>query len=51
LRNPGLVSIPLGFLAVFLVSLWRRDPAAEARWDELHVRASTGLGRAAANQH
>lgn len=51
LRNPGLISIPLGFLAVFLGSLLYRDPRAEARWQELHVRANTGIGRAAASAH
>jgi len=51
LRNPGLISIPLGFLAVFLGSLLYRDPRAEAKWQELHVRANTGIGRAAANAH
>ncbi|MBM4227540.1 MAG: cation acetate symporter [Gammaproteobacteria bacterium] len=51
LRNPGLVSIPLGFLAVFLGSLLYRDPRAEAKWQELHVRANTGIGRSAASAH
>jgi cation/acetate symporter len=44
LTNPGIVSIPLGFLAAILGSLWRREPAAEARFAELKVRAHTGLG-------
>lgn len=51
LRNPGLISIPLGFLAVFLGSLLYRDPRAEAKWQELHVRANTGIGRAAPSDH
>ncbi len=44
LENPGIVSIPLGFLAAILGTLTGREPAAEARFDELVVRANTGLG-------
>jgi len=51
LRNPGLISIPLGFLAVFLGSLLYRDRRAEEMWDELYVRSNTGIGRAAATAH
>ena len=47
LRNPGIISIPLGFLAVFIGSLLYRDERAESMWDELYVRSNTGLGRAA----
>ena len=46
LRNPGIISIPLGFLAVFLFSLMYKDERAESMWDELYVRSNTGLGRA-----
>ncbi len=51
LRNPGLVSIPLGFLAVLIGSLLYRDRRAEEMWDELYVRSNTGIGRAAAAAH
>jgi cation/acetate symporter len=51
LRNPGLISIPLGFLAVFLGSLLYRDRRAEDIWDELYVRSNTGIGRAVAAAH
>ena len=44
LRNPGIVSIPLGFLGAMLGTFLRREPSAEARFDELIVRANTGLG-------
>jgi cation/acetate symporter len=44
LRNPGLVSIPLGFAAAILGTLVARDPASEARYNELKVRANTGIG-------
>ena len=51
LRNPGLVSIPLGFLAVLIGSLLYRDRRADEMWDELYVRSNTGIGRAAAAAH
>ncbi len=51
LRNPGLISIPLGFLAVFVFSMFYRDPRAEAMWDELYVRSNTGIGRSGAAAH
>ena len=51
LRNPGLVSIPLGFLAVLIGSLLYRDRRAEEMWDELYVRSNTGIGRAVAAAH
>ena len=44
LTNPGIVSIPLGFLAAILGSLWKREPDAERKFAELKVRAHTGLG-------
>ena len=51
LRNPGLISIPLGFLAVFIGSLLYRDRRAEDMWEELYVRSNTGIGRARAAAH
>jgi cation/acetate symporter len=51
LRNPGLVSIPLGFLAVLIGSLLYRDRRAEEMWEELYVRSNTGIGRAGASAH
>ncbi|SRR5579871_1371825 len=43
LRNPGLYSIPLGFLAVLLGSLLGRDRRSEEMWDEVYARQNTGL--------
>jgi len=43
LKNPGLVSIPLGFLAVILGSLLYRDKRAEEMWNEVYARQNTGL--------
>jgi len=51
LRNPGLVSIPLGFLAVILGSLLYRDKRAEDMWDELYVRQNTGILASKAAAH
>ena len=44
LKNPGIISIPLGFIAAILGTLMTREPSAEARFTELAVRANTGLG-------
>ena len=44
LENPGILSIPLGFLGAIVGTLLRRQPEAEARYAELLVRANTGLG-------
>jgi cation/acetate symporter len=44
LANPGLISIPLGFIGCFLGTMLSREPTAEAMFDELKVRAETGLG-------
>jgi cation/acetate symporter len=43
LKNPGIISIPLGFLMVILFSLLTRDKRSEDLWDELYVRQNTGL--------
>jgi cation/acetate symporter len=51
LRNPGLISIPLGFLAVILGSLLYRDKRAEDMWDELYARQNTGILAAKAVAH
>jgi cation/acetate symporter len=51
LENPGIVSIPLGFLAAVLGSLLRPEPESEAKFIELKVRAHTGLGAEKAVQH
>jgi cation/acetate symporter len=51
LENPGIVSIPLGFLGAFVGSFLHREPAAEAKFAELLVRANTGLGAEKAAEH
>lgn len=44
LDNPGLVSIPIGFVGAIIGTLLTRDTAAEEMYDQLQVRATTGLG-------
>jgi cation/acetate symporter len=44
LANPGIVSIPLGFIGCWVGTVLAREPAAEARFPELYVRSETGLG-------
>ncbi|MDB6155843.1 MAG: sodium solute transporter superfamily [Chthoniobacteraceae bacterium] len=51
LTNPGIISIPLGFLGAFLGTLLTREPSAEALFTELTVRANTGLGAEKATEH
>ncbi len=48
LTNPGIVSIPLGFLAAILGNLLTR---AQEQFTELAVRANTGLGAEKATLH
>jgi len=43
LKNPGIISIPLGFLAVLFGCLLFRDRRAEAMWNEVYARRNTGL--------
>lgn len=49
LKNPGIISIPLGFLIVILFSLFTRDKRSEDLWEELYVRQNTGLNVANAS--
>ncbi len=48
LANPGIISIPLGFIGCFLGTMLARERTAEAKFDELKVRSETGLGAEAA---
>ncbi|MGH3476293.1 MAG: solute symporter family protein [Nocardioidaceae bacterium] len=51
LENPGIVSIPLGFLFGFIGTITARDRTAEEKYDELEVRALTGAGAEKAVSH
>jgi cation/acetate symporter len=44
LENPGIVSIPIGFIGAILGTLLWRDRESEQMFDQLQVRANTGLG-------
>ncbi|MDV5148834.1 cation acetate symporter [Streptomyces sp. SBC-4] len=44
LQNPGVVSIPLGFLAGWIGTVTSTEPPDEARHAEAEVRALTGAG-------
>ncbi|MBM7783471.1 solute symporter family protein [Tenggerimyces flavus] len=51
LENPGLVSIPIGFLLGWIGAITSKEPEAQAGYDELEVRALTGSGAEGATQH
>ncbi len=51
LSNPGIVSIPLGFLFGVLGTFLGRDRSSETRYSELSVRALTGAGAEGAAKH
>ncbi|MFD7029097.1 cation acetate symporter [Streptomyces sp. NPDC059917] len=44
LENPGLISIPLGFLLGWLGTLLSKEPADPQKFAELEVRSLTGTG-------
>lgn len=44
LENPGILSIPLGFLGAIVGTLVSHEPTSEDRFNELLVRSNTGLG-------
>jgi cation/acetate symporter len=51
LRNPGIVSVPVGLIAAILGTLLFRDKRAEDMFDEIEVRQITGLGISKASDH
>ncbi len=51
LENPGLVSIPIGFLFGYLGTITSKETASEDRFNELEVRALTGAGSEKALTH
>jgi len=44
LENPGIVSIPLGFLGCWLGTVLSRERQSDVTFDELSVRSETGIG-------
>ena len=51
LKNPGIISIPLGFMAAILGCLAFPNRRSEEMFDEVYVRQNTGLGMAKAVDH
>ena len=51
LENPGILSIPLGFLGAWIGTLAGGKRVGEDRFTELLVRANTGLGAEPAGPH
>ena len=51
LKNPGIISIPLGFFAAIFGALLFPNKRAEEMFDEVYVRQNTGLGMAKAIDH
>jgi cation/acetate symporter len=51
LKNPGIISIPLGFMAAILGALAFPNRRSEEMFDEVYVRQNTGIGMAKAIDH
>jgi cation/acetate symporter len=51
LKNPGIISIPLGFIAAILGALAFPSRRSEEMFDEIYVRQNTGIGMAKAIDH
>jgi len=51
LKNPALISVPLGFLGAWLGTMLSKEKPDEAKFTELMVRANTGLGAEKASAH
>ena len=51
LKNPGIVSVPIGFLVTIVATLLFRNRREEEMFEELLVRQSIGYGIAKASDH
>jgi cation/acetate symporter len=51
LANPGILSIPLGFIGCYLGTVLSKERGAERSFHELYVRSETGLGAEKAASH
>jgi cation/acetate symporter len=51
LANPGIVSIPLGFIGCWLGTVLSSERGAEHSFRELYVRSETGLGAEKSSVH
>lgn len=44
LENPGIISIPAGFLSAFIFTFFSKETASSHKFAEMHFRAETGVG-------
>ena len=44
LANPGIISVPLGFLTSVIFTLLSKPESYEENYEELYVKANTGIG-------
>jgi cation/acetate symporter len=51
LENPGILSIPLGFIGAIVGTLISNEPSSQDKFNELLVRSNTGLGSEKATAH
>jgi cation/acetate symporter len=51
LANPGIISIPLGFVGCYLGTVLSAERGNERSFHELYVRSETGLGAEKALMH
>src|SRR5450755_61836 len=51
LENPGILSIPLGFIGAIVGTLLSNEPTSQHKFNELLVRSNTGLGAEKATAH
>ena len=51
LKNPALLSIPIGFLGAIIGTYLSKEVPPEEKFIELQVRANTGLGAEKATEH
>jgi cation/acetate symporter len=51
LNNPGLISIPLGFIGCIVGTLLSTERGTERSFHELYVRSETGIGAEQASAH
>ncbi|QNU19902.1 hypothetical protein [Geobacillus zalihae] len=45
LANPGIISIPLGFIGAIVGTLVSSKKSDEKKYTEIVVKANTGIGR------
>lgn len=51
LENPGIVSIPAGFLSAFVFTFFSKETLSSHKYAEMHFRAETGVGAEVGGDH